>query len=57
MKIWNNWVCEHKTITAGEKKLFLTQNMQFWFVTNEAGSYKIIPYITSQCKQVFLTEW
>lgn len=45
-------MCEHKTITAEEKKLFLTQNMQFWFVPNEAVSYEIIPYTTGQCKQV-----
>jgi hypothetical protein len=45
-------VCEHKTITAGEKKLHLTQNMKFWFVANEAVSYKIIPYFTGQCKLV-----
>jgi hypothetical protein len=42
-QVWNNRACEHKTITDGEKKLLLTQNMQLWFVANEAVSYKIIP--------------
>jgi hypothetical protein len=26
--------------------------MKFWFVANEAVSYKIIPYFTGQCKLV-----